>query len=108
MVVPNSAGQTTMDTIQQNVNALPDWMSPLKLSLQALVKEAGGDISRFRTSLEMWYDDQMDRVSGWYKRHVAVITLVVGALWWCCSTSTPSPSGARCTPRAPSARPSAQ
>ncbi len=54
-------------------------MSALKPSLQALVKDASGDISRFRTSLEKWYDDHMDRVSGWYKRHVAVITLVVGA-----------------------------
>jgi hypothetical protein len=78
MVVPDATGQTTMDTIQQNVNALPDSMSALKPSLQALVKNADGDISRFRTSLEKWYDDHMDRVSGWYKRHVAVITLVVG------------------------------
>ena len=79
MVVPDATGQTTMDTIQQNVNALPDSMSALKPSLQALVKDASGDVSRFRTSLEQWYDDHMDRVSGWYKRHVAVITLVVGA-----------------------------
>jgi hypothetical protein len=79
MVVPDATGQTTMDIIQQNVNALPDSMSALKPSLQALVKDASGDISRFRTSLEKWYDDHMDRVSGWYKRHVAVITLVVGA-----------------------------
>jgi hypothetical protein len=79
MVVPDATAQTTMDTIQQNVNALPDSMSALKPSLQALVKDASGDISRFRTSLEKWYDDHMDRVSGWYKRHVAVITLVVGA-----------------------------
>ena len=80
LVVPDAAGQTTMDIIQQKVDALPDSMSPLKPSLQALVKDAGGDINRFRTSLEKWYDDHMDRVSGWYKRHVAIITLVVGAI----------------------------
>jgi hypothetical protein len=80
MVVPNATGQTGMDTISQKVNALPDSMSPLKPSLQALVKDAGDDVSRFRASLEKWYDDHMDRVSGWYKRHVAVITLVLGAI----------------------------
>ena len=80
LVVPDANGHTTMDEIQAQVDALPDWMSPLKPSLQGLVKAAGDDVSRFRTSLEKWYDDHMDRVSGWYKRHVAVITLVAGAI----------------------------
>jgi hypothetical protein len=79
LVVPDAAGQTTMTTVQNYVNALPDELSALKPSLQALAKNAGDDISAFRTSVEHWYDDHMDRVSGWYKRHVAKITLVVGA-----------------------------
>jgi hypothetical protein len=79
LVVPDPKGQTTMTTIQQGIGTLPD-MSPFKPSLQALVKDAEGDISRFRTSVEQWYDDHMDRVSGWYKRHVAVITLAIGAI----------------------------
>jgi len=80
LVVPDAAGQTTMTTIQQNVDALPDSMSPFKPSLQALAKGAGEDVGRFRTAVEHWYDDHMDRVSGWYKRHVAKVTLVVGAV----------------------------
>ena len=80
LVVPNAAGQTTMDTIAQNVDKLPDSMSSFRSSLQALVKDAGGDVTRFRTSVESWYDDHMDRVSGWYKRHVAIITLVAGTV----------------------------
>jgi hypothetical protein len=79
LVVPDPNGPTTMTTIQQGIDALPD-MSPFKPSLQALVKDAEGDVSRFRASVEQWYDDHMDRVSGWYKRHVAKITLVVGAI----------------------------
>ena len=78
LVVPDTAGQTTMDVIQVNVKALPE--SPLSQSLQTLVKNAGGDISQFRTGVERWYDDHMDRVSGWYKRYVAKITLAVGAI----------------------------
>ena len=80
LVVPGPEGQTTMTSIEQGVAALPDDMVPFKPSLQALIKNADGDISRFRTSVEQWYDDHMDRVSGWYKRHVAIITLVVGAI----------------------------
>jgi hypothetical protein len=80
LVVPDAAGQPTMTIIQQNVDALPASMSPFKPSLQALVKNVGDDVSQFRTGIEHWYDDHMDRVSGWYKRHVAKITLVVGAI----------------------------
>jgi len=78
LVVPDAHGRTTMSTIQANVNRLPP--APFTQSLQALAKNAGGDVSRFRTAVERWYDDHMDRVSGWYKRHVAKITLAVGAI----------------------------
>jgi len=80
MLVPDAAGQTTMNTIQYSIGQLPDSMSTLKTSLQALAADAAGDMTRFRTSVENWYDDHMARVSGWYKRHVTVITLVVGAV----------------------------
>jgi hypothetical protein len=77
LLVPDAAGQTTMTTIQQNISKLP---SPLSPALQALVKNAGTDIGQFRTAVEHWYDDHMDRVSGWYKRHVAKITLAAGTI----------------------------
>ena len=79
LVVPDTADQTTMPTIHRSVNALPDvW--PLKPSLLALLKDAGDDVVRFRAAVEHWYEDHMDRVSGWYKRYVAKITLAVGAV----------------------------
>jgi len=80
MMVPDAAGQTTMNTIQHYISQMPDSMSTLRTSLQALATNADGDITIFRTSVEHWYDDHMDRVSGWYKRHVAKITLAVGAI----------------------------
>jgi len=79
LVVPNAAGQTTMEIIAENVSRLPAEL-PLKSSLQALIKSAGDDVSRFRTAVERWYDDHMDRVSGWYKLNAAKITLVAGAI----------------------------
>jgi hypothetical protein len=80
LVVPDAAGLTTMNSVSHYVSELPDSMPTLKTSLQALVTNAGDDVASFRTSVENWYDDHMDRVSGWYKRHVAKITIVVGAI----------------------------
>ncbi len=79
ILVPDEAGKTTMTTIQANIKNLPDGM-PFKASLQALATSAGNDITTFRTSVENWYDDHMDRVSGWYKRHVAKFTIAAGAI----------------------------
>jgi hypothetical protein len=83
LLVPNAGGQTTLDAIDKSLKSLKQQLpvgSPLVASLQTLVANANGDIGRFRTSVESWYDNHMDRVSGWYKRHVAKITLAVGAI----------------------------
>ena len=74
---PDPQGQTTMTSIEEIIGKLPPTM-PFRQSLETLVKNADGDVNRFRTSVEQWYDDHMDRVSGWYKRHIAKITLAVG------------------------------
>lgn len=80
LLVPDTAGDTTMTEIQKGIKALPGWMPTFKDSLQALANNAGKDIDLFRTSVENWYDDHMSRVSGWYKRHVAKFTIVIGAI----------------------------
>jgi hypothetical protein len=79
LLVPDAAGKTTMSTIQDGLDRLPEDL-PFTTSLQSLATNAANDITRFRTSIESWYDDHMDRVSGWYKRHVAKITITVGAI----------------------------
>lgn len=79
LLVPDAAGKTTMSTIQDGLDRLPKDL-PFTTSLQSLATNAANDITRFRTSIESWYDDHMDRVSGWYKRHVAKITITVGAI----------------------------
>lgn len=78
LVVPDKAGQTTMTEIRAYIGELP--LPMLRKSLLALASNADDDITKFRTSVEAWYDDHMDRVSGWYKRHVARITLAAGAV----------------------------
>jgi hypothetical protein len=57
---------------------LPD--GQLKRSLHALITQAEGDLEKFESSLESWYDDQMARISGWYKRWSRVFLGVVGLI----------------------------
>lgn len=80
LVVPDTREQATMAAIRRGIDALPDARSAFRPSLQTLAKTAGDDVGQFGTAVEQWYDDHMDRVSGWYKRHVATITLVLGAI----------------------------
>lgn len=49
-----------------------------KDSLMALLNQAGGDLDTLRKSVETWFDDAMDRVSGEYKRFAQNFTLIFG------------------------------
>jgi hypothetical protein len=87
LVLPDKNGQTSMDNLRtgmanlaQGEKGMPASMGPLMTSLQSLASSADGDITKFRTAIEHWYDDHMDRVSGWYKRRTALITLVAGGI----------------------------
>ena len=51
--------------------------NPARKPLLRMMTDAEGDRDKFRRSLEHWYDDTMDRVSGWYKRYVQRIILVI-------------------------------
>lgn len=83
LLVPNAQGQTTLDEIRQAVLALDPSSTPFKGALVALLNTAGADVNAFTTSVEQWYDNAMDRVSGsykrWAKRWIIVIALVVAS-----------------------------
>ncbi len=49
-------------------------------AVQALALRAGDDPEAFQTYLEDWYNDTMDRVSGWYKQYVQNMLLIVAVL----------------------------
>ena len=46
--------------------------------LQMHLRNSVYDINVFAKKLENWFDDSMDRVSGWYKRQVQVILFILG------------------------------
>lgn len=49
-------------------------------ALLALAIDAKGDGVAFQRNLEQWYNDAMDRVSGWYKRYTQRALIVIGLL----------------------------
>lgn len=49
-------------------------------SLTAFVTHAAGDLDALQRSIERWFDDAMDRLSGVYKRFVRHFTLVCGLI----------------------------
>lgn len=67
-----AAGAAILDQI----NALPNVR--LKESLLALYADAGQDLEHFKANIENWFNESMDRVGGWYKRHAQQWLLMLG------------------------------
>ena len=59
--------------IQANATALG--IGP---QVDSLLAKANGDPNAFVANAEAWYDDQMDRVSGWYKLEAQRLLLALG------------------------------
>ena len=49
-------------------------------SLRVLAHDAGGDLEKFKQGIEQWFDNAMDRVTGWYKRQTQWILLIVAVV----------------------------
>lgn len=67
----------TLEQIQETIEKLPEESKTRKILLTHL-KTSQGKMDHFRASLEQWYDDMMERVTGWYKRRVQLILFVIG------------------------------
>ena len=52
----------------------------LRSILNMYVEQANGDVQKFKLLLEDWFDDTMNRVSGWYKRQATKILFVIGLM----------------------------
>ena len=84
-----------VENLGTNIESLPvndDTKATLRSFLAAAktkVTSWDGVIKEFRTSLEKWFDDSMQRVMGWYKRKTQFIVLVL-ALGICFSLNLDS------------------
>jgi hypothetical protein len=50
----------------------------VKTALISLVDAAGNDVSKARENIETWFNNGMDRVSGWYKRRSQIFIFAIG------------------------------
>lgn len=64
--------------VEATVNAMND--SKLKTALLSALATANNDLDQFRRNVATWFDDSMERLSGAYKRHLKLITMVIGVI----------------------------
>jgi hypothetical protein len=68
----------TFSDLQKAIEDLPP--SKIKGALLANLVTAQGQLVKFQQGLSTWFDDSMERLSGAYKRHLKLISLIVGCL----------------------------
>jgi hypothetical protein len=64
-------GETTVPpgrSLDDSIAAIQN--AEVRRAIQALVREGDTEIAHVRHRIEQWYDDTMERVSGWYRRRV--------------------------------------
>jgi hypothetical protein len=79
-ILPRLSKAIEGDVLEQAraiVLALPP-ENPARRPLTRMLTDAMGDRDVFRAKLEHWYDDEMARLSGWYKRRVQCWLIAYG------------------------------
>ncbi len=67
-----------LNVVQTYKNTPAMQNSAIPLALASLLQKANGDPAKELAYIEHWYNDTMDRVSGWYKRNVQIIIFILG------------------------------
>ncbi|MDX1940282.1 MAG: hypothetical protein SFU99_07005 [Saprospiraceae bacterium] len=68
----------SIEKLQEKLDELPD--IDLKNVLKQLLNDADNHLDGFKAKVKDWYNNVMDRASGWYKRSTQKILIVVGML----------------------------
>jgi hypothetical protein len=68
-------GNRTLVDLKAGIVNLPE---PLQRTLTNLLDEAQHDVERLKTQIEIWFNNGMDRASGWYKRKTQWIQFFLG------------------------------
>jgi len=74
------------ELLERAVRALPNRQDDsqevrrLKETLRILLADADRDLAKWQRGIARWFDDAMDRYSGWYKRRTQVVLLLYGLL----------------------------
>lgn len=63
--------------IDNSSSSTPLESETIKL-IKSFLDDAKDDLEKFRTEIERWFNDTMDRATGWYKRQSQWIVLAIG------------------------------
>ncbi len=85
LVATVAEGSTTLAGIRAALAPPADGASAaipehLRGQLAAILADAGNDVETFRTGVETWFDDAMERVGGWYKRTAQRWTIFIAVV----------------------------
>lgn len=69
---------TNVQAVKEGVDALNN--PALRETMNALIARAGDKGDELHRSVEVWFNDGMDRVSGWYKRNAQWNSLLLASL----------------------------
>ena len=64
-------------SVEEGIANLPEG-SETKRYLQSLLNDSNYDLVKFKILLEDWYNNTMDRATGWFKRSVRVVLIIIG------------------------------
>lgn len=79
LATPRVPGSITFDDLENGIkNDLPP--GSLRTSLLAAIQSTNRNINDAQRAIEGWYDDGMDRVTGWYKRKTQTWTMVMAII----------------------------
>lgn len=67
--------------LERSLAAIPN--ERLAEAMLALYRSTGSNAAQFQHAAERWFDDSMERVSGWYKRRVQLILFVIAVAVVC-------------------------
>ncbi len=73
---PDTAKRDFQELSDQVRAKMPE--GPTRTALLTFIKEADGKVDKLDQLLQQWYEDMMQRASGWYKRYVQRILLILG------------------------------
>ncbi len=65
-------------SLQSLLQDLPD--TKLRKSLLCLLEESQGNIESFKENVEIWFNNSMSRVSGWYKRRTQLVHIILAVV----------------------------
>lgn len=72
------APTTVIANLQAQVKLIPD--SNLRASLNALLGQCEGDYQKLLRATDAWYNRQMDRVGGWYRRRSQYVVIAISVV----------------------------